>query len=90
MQRAAIYVHRVRCFSCYKQEIVALRDELAVVNRLARAQDRKFDGSEGYAMARRLWVAEEEQRTARSAVTSLTAEVRLPGLHRAVYGTADE
>lgn len=45
------------------------------MNRLARAQDRKFEGSEGYAMARRLWAVEEELRVARSTIASLGAEV---------------
>ena len=45
------------------------------MNRLARAQDRKFEGSEGYAMARRLWAVEEELRIARSTIASLGAEV---------------
>lgn len=46
------------------------------MQRLARAQDRKFEGSSGYAMARRLWAAEEELRLARSTVSALGAEVR--------------
>lgn len=57
------------------QEIVALREELSVMNRLARAQDRKFEGSQGYALARRLWLAEEELRLARSTISTLGAEV---------------
>lgn len=57
------------------QEIAVLREELAILKRLARAQDRKFEGSEGYAMARRLWAAEEELRVLRSKASSLAAEV---------------
>lgn len=45
------------------------------MNRLARAQDRKFEGSEGYAMARRLWAVEEDLRVARSTIASLGAKV---------------
>lgn len=45
------------------------------MQRLARAQDRKFEGSEGYAMARRLWAAEEELRMTKSTVSALGAEV---------------
>lgn len=48
------------------------------MRRLARAQDRKFEGYEGYAMARRLWVAEEELRVARSTAASLGTEVGQP------------
>lgn len=58
-----------------KQEIVALRDEMSVLKRLARAQDRKFEGSQEHALARRLWLAEEELRIARSTISSLGAEV---------------
>ncbi|CAN0543463.1 unnamed protein product, partial [Ectocarpus sp. 12 AP-2014] len=57
------------------EEIVALREELSVMNRLARAQDRKFEGCHGYALARRLWLTEEELRTARSTISTLGAEV---------------
>lgn len=57
------------------QEIVVLREELSVMNRLARAQDRKFEGSQGYALTRRLWLAEEELRLARSTISALGAEV---------------
>lgn len=57
------------------QDIAALREELSVMQRLARAQDRKFEGSSGYAMARRLWAAEEELRLARSTASALGAEV---------------
>lgn len=57
------------------QEIAALREELSVMNRLARAQDRKFEGSQGYALTRRLWLAEEDLRIARSTISSLGAEV---------------
>lgn len=57
------------------QEIVALREELSVLNRLARAQDRKFEGCQGYALNRRLWLAEEELRLARSTISTLGAEV---------------
>lgn len=57
------------------QEIVTLREELSVMNRLARAQDRKFEGSQGYALTRRLWLAEEELRLARSTISALGAEV---------------
>ncbi|CAM9206973.1 unnamed protein product [Ectocarpus sp. 6 AP-2014] len=56
------------------EEIVALREELSVMNRLARAQDRKFEGCHGYALARRLWLTEEELRTARSTISTLGAE----------------
>lgn len=56
--------------------MVALRGELAVMQRLARAQDRKFEGSSGYALARRLWAAEEELRLARSTISALGVEVR--------------
>lgn len=45
------------------------------MNRLARAQDRKFEGSQGYALTRRLWLAEEELRLARSTISALGAEV---------------
>lgn len=45
------------------------------MNRLARAQDRKFEGSQGYALTRRLWLAEEELRLARSTISTLGAEV---------------
>eukprot|EP00903_Cladosiphon_okamuranus_P015241 g14087.t1 len=57
------------------EEIVILREELSVMNRLARAQDRKFEGSQGYALTRRLWLAEEELRLARSTISALGAEV---------------
>lgn len=64
------------CVSCCSdQEIVALREELSVLNRLARAQDRKFEGSQGYALTRRLWLAEEELRLSRSTISALGAEV---------------
>ena len=59
----------------FHQDVSALRGELAVMNRLARAQDRKFEGSEGYAMARRLWAVEEGLRVARLTIASLEAEV---------------
>lgn len=59
----------------YVQDISALRDELDVMQRMARAQDRKFEGSEGYVMARRLWTAEEELRLSKSTVSALGAEV---------------
>ncbi|CBJ48379.1 hypothetical protein Esi_0002_0153 [Ectocarpus siliculosus] len=58
------------------EEIVALREELSVMNRLARAQDRKFEGCHGYALARRLWLTEEELRTARSTISTLGAEAK--------------
>lgn len=63
------------CLIKSHQDISALRGELEVMNRLARAQDRKFEGSEGYAMARRLWAVEEDLRVARSTIASLGAEV---------------
>lgn len=66
------------------QEIVALREELSVMNRLARAQDRKFEGSQGYALTRRLWLAEEELRLARSTISTLGAEV-INFLHTSVF-----
>lgn len=44
---------------------------------LARAQDRKFDGSEGYAMARRLWTVENELKIAKEAASSSKVEVYL-------------
>ena len=62
---------------CALQEIASLREELGVMQRLARAQDRKFEGFEGYAMAHRLWAVEEELRLARSTAASSVAEVRL-------------
>lgn len=58
------------------QAIAILREELEVLQRLSRAQDRKFKGSEGYSMARRLWEAEEELRVSRSTISALGAEVR--------------
>lgn len=64
---------RVACL--LDQKIVALREELSVMNRLARAQDRKFEGSQGHALSRRLWLAEEELRLARSTISTLGAEV---------------
>lgn len=75
------------------QEIVALREELSVLNRLARAQDRKFEGSQGYALTRRLWLAEEELRLARSTVSTLGAEVTRspasdPGIFAAFFPIA--
>lgn len=53
------------------------------MNRLARAQDRKFEGSQGYALARRLWLAEEELRLARSTISALGAEVNKPVIRHA-------
>lgn len=60
---------------CVLQEIASLREELAIMYSLARAQDRKFDGSEGYAMARRLWTVEKELRIAKEAAASSIVEV---------------
>ncbi|CAM9733200.1 unnamed protein product [Ascophyllum nodosum] len=58
-----------------EEEIASLREELGVMQRLARAQDRKFEGFEGYAMAHRLWAVEEELRLARSTAASSVAEL---------------
>lgn len=58
-----------------RQDVCALRGELEVINRLARAQDRKFEGSDRYAMAHRLWAVEEDLRVARSTIAFLGAEV---------------
>ena len=58
------------------QDVRALRGELEVMNRLARAQDRKFESSDRYTMARRLWAVEEDLRVARSTIAFLGAEVR--------------
>ncbi|CAM9314510.1 unnamed protein product, partial [Hapterophycus canaliculatus] len=68
-------------------EIVALRDELSVLTRLARAQDRKFEGSQEHALARRLWLTEEELRTARSTISSLGAEVNHQRQERGQVGS---
>eukprot|EP00752_Nemacystus_decipiens_P005204 g4723.t1 len=70
------------------EEIVVLREELSVMNRLARAQDRKFEGSQGYALARRLWLAEEELRLARSTISALGGEAK--GELRAAQAEIDE
>lgn len=69
------HVSSLRYRPMIEQEIVALRDELSVLKRLARAQDRKFEGCQAHALARRLWLAEEELRIARSTISSLGAEV---------------